>query len=239
MCNMKLIAHIDGSTIGIGGPGGDLARQSASRSGSSGNTRTLPNTSRCLKPRGGRGTESDKLHVSNDSDVPARGTGNSMTTDTTKERAKDLRLQREHGITLVEYKAMLKAQDNRCAVCGRPQETFKQSLSVDHDHGFDQMNVGAFKRADGDWFAQAIIRPGFAVMGSGKTKSDAIASVRRQLKYHSVRGALCNFCNRGLRFYNDDPSRLFNAAEYLQQFQGRTPIQRTTTQEDDANEKNV
>jgi Recombination endonuclease VII len=148
-----------------------------------------------------------------------------MTTDTARERAKDLRLQRKYGITLEDYKAMLAIQDNRCAVCLRPQETFKQSLSVDHDHKFDHIKVESFKRVDGDWFAQAIVRPGFVVIGGGKTKSDAIASVRRQLKYHSVRGALCNFCNRGLKFYNDDPVRLFNAADYLQQHQGRAQIQ--------------
>jgi hypothetical protein len=148
-----------------------------------------------------------------------------MTTYTTQERAKDLRLQREHGISLEDYKAMLKAQDNRCAVCGRSQETFKQSLSVDHDHTFDHIKVESFKRADGDWCAQAMVRPGFVVIGSGKTKPDAIASVRRELKRHSIRGALCNFCNRGLKFYNDDPFRLFNAAEYLQQHKGNSQIQ--------------
>ena len=43
-------------------------------------------------------------------------------------------LQSKYGITPEDYKRMLVAQDNKCAICGRSQEEFKKKFSVDHNH---------------------------------------------------------------------------------------------------------
>jgi hypothetical protein len=53
---------------------------------------------------------------------------------TTLERAKDARLRREYGITLSEYKRVLRGQGGCCAICKRPEKEFKNALAVDHDH---------------------------------------------------------------------------------------------------------
>ena len=48
------------------------------------------------------------------------------------DRARDLRFQREFGITLDTYRSMLKAQGGTCAICKTPP--LKKWLSVDHCH---------------------------------------------------------------------------------------------------------
>lgn len=48
------------------------------------------------------------------------------------DRARDLRFQREFGITLADYRRMLTAQGGVCAICKEPP--VKRWLSVDHCH---------------------------------------------------------------------------------------------------------
>lgn len=57
-----------------------------------------------------------------------------MTAKEKKDRAADLRLRRTYGITLSQYNAILKYQDNRCAICRRSVKEFKTRLAVDHCH---------------------------------------------------------------------------------------------------------
>lgn len=53
---------------------------------------------------------------------------------TPKERAKDLRLQREFHITLADYRLIFKSQDGCCGICKRPRSDFKNDFAVDHNH---------------------------------------------------------------------------------------------------------
>lgn len=43
-------------------------------------------------------------------------------------------LKYKYGVTREQYDAMLKAQSNACAICGRDQSTMSKSMSVDHCH---------------------------------------------------------------------------------------------------------
>jgi len=52
-----------------------------------------------------------------------------------KERARENNLQRNFGISVAEYEALLKFQGNACAICGSPPpEEGKKRFAVDHDH---------------------------------------------------------------------------------------------------------
>ena len=46
-----------------------------------------------------------------------------------KDKAKDYKLKKTYGISLKEYKIMLKQQNYKCALCNK-----KKKLHVDHDH---------------------------------------------------------------------------------------------------------
>jgi Recombination endonuclease VII len=54
--------------------------------------------------------------------------------DTSKDKSKHYHLVRNFGITLEQYKEMLQAQNECCAVCGKHAETEGRALAVDHDH---------------------------------------------------------------------------------------------------------
>jgi len=81
---------------------------------------------------------------------------------------------KKYGITLKEYKKLLKRQNNVCAICKQPETQLAKGrkkirqLSVDHNHNTT-----------------------------------------------SVRGLLCDKCNRGLGVFRDNPKFLINAAKYL------------------------
>lgn len=53
---------------------------------------------------------------------------------TKKEKRQDYLLRRRYGITLVEYKKMLRKQKYKCAICGKHYKEFKRALAVDHNH---------------------------------------------------------------------------------------------------------
>ncbi len=51
-----------------------------------------------------------------------------------KDKARDLRLRREYGITLEEYNKILSVQEHRCGICKVLASRFKTNLAVDHCH---------------------------------------------------------------------------------------------------------
>lgn len=51
-----------------------------------------------------------------------------------KDRAVDLRMRRNYGLTLDEYNKVLAFQFNRCAICKRDRKEFKNRFAVDHCH---------------------------------------------------------------------------------------------------------
>lgn len=51
-----------------------------------------------------------------------------------KDRVRDLRLQREFGMTLEEYNAMFVSQNGLCSICGGGPDAKNKRLAVDHDH---------------------------------------------------------------------------------------------------------
>lgn len=51
-----------------------------------------------------------------------------------KERAKDNRLKKEFGLSLIKYRLISVFQKNCCGICKKPRSNFKNDLAVDHDH---------------------------------------------------------------------------------------------------------
>jgi hypothetical protein len=43
-------------------------------------------------------------------------------------------IRRQYGITLDQYNKMLKAQNNKCAICGNEDEVEGRKLAIDHCH---------------------------------------------------------------------------------------------------------
>lgn len=53
---------------------------------------------------------------------------------TKQEKAKNYSLKRRYGITLLDYRAMLKKQKGKCAICDKLDSDCKRGLVVDHNH---------------------------------------------------------------------------------------------------------
>ena len=132
------------------------------------------------------------------------------------DRVADLRLQKTYGITLEEYNRLLEDGDGRCWICG--VEPLARRLHVDHDHGWKKIKIES-KKYDGcgEWHSKSVYN-GKEHYGRGTTKSLSLKDVKIELRRASVRGLCCSWCNRGLRFYHDDPALLKNAAGYLINF---------------------
>jgi hypothetical protein len=138
---------------------------------------------------------------------------------TTKEKARDKRLQKLYGVTLANYNEELKKQGGVCKICLRPPVTV--SLSVDHDHAWKKVKIIPSPAApSGIYVVARYNRKNYHAQGS--TSRAAKKHMRQVLLRASVRGLLCASCNRGLQRFRDNPDNLLRAAEYLRKHQQPT-----------------
>lgn len=135
-------------------------------------------------------------------------------TQVQQNKATNARLVRTYNITLEEYDRMLKEQGGVCKICKKPPGSRRHH--VDHDHKVPRLKITTTKVAPGKWFAECE-----SLHCTAPTKSQALQGVKRQLLRASIRSLLCFPCNRGLRTWNDNPTNLRNAAQYLEEFQCR------------------
>jgi hypothetical protein len=141
-------------------------------------------------------------------------------------RAKDLRLQKLYGLTLLDYEDILAYQGGCCAICGNPPGS--KSLSVDHDHKWKYLKLLVTKSDGGAVFVVSVCDPTvgpespyFNLRWTANTKALARKFLKKLLLRKSVRGLLCFSCNGGLRKYRDNPDYLISAAIYLRGHQGK------------------
>lgn len=133
---------------------------------------------------------------------------------------RDKYLRAKYGVSLDWYNQRLAEQDGGCWICGSKPVT--RSLPVDHDHKYKRVKVLCTKFPDGGWYACADMPRHYMAEGSGDTKSQAVQSVRKDLKRLSVRGVICVGCNIGIRKFRDSPEFLEKAALYLRKHKGET-----------------
>ena len=134
-----------------------------------------------------------------------------------KDRARERHLLRKYGITTADYEARLRTQGGTCKICRQPP--VNNRLSVDHDHRWNKLKITVQKSlTNGFWTAQTIMPLFGVIVDVGKSKQEARETVRQRAMSFSVRGLLCQYCNRGLRFYRDNPQYLANASQYIQEY---------------------
>lgn len=138
------------------------------------------------------------------------------------DKARNSRLIRTYGIDCGDYDKMHKKFDGRCWICRRPQSTFQRRFAVDHAHDYADLKLTTEKRPElNGWISSTTVK-GRVIDFIGAKKNLAIRGLRAKLRRLSVRGLVCPFCNRGLRFYEnkttDFQTVMQNAADYVKNF---------------------
>ena len=145
--------------------------------------------------------------------------GKYETVQMTDDQKRDRYYKKKYGVDLGWYNAKLAEQGNACGICRRPQELFTKRFAIDHDHGHKRLKISY--QAIGRGILAFVTYRGQVYDFVGRNKREAARGLKAKLKAASCRGLLCPFCNRGLRYYADDPVRLANAAEYLKRHKGQ------------------
>lgn len=153
-----------------------------------------------------------------------------MTPDEKKLAEKGKRLWKNYRWTLAMRDALLKEQDGKCAICGRPENP-DAPLNVDHFHfKVNAKRSDTPSRPDLKWWAVTYLGP-IIISQFGTTKTEAIAKVREIALPLSVRGLLCpgryTGCNRLLGRV-DKPQWLRASANYLDNPPARKIIDKST-----------
>lgn len=147
----------------------------------------------------------------------------------TEEQHRDDYLKKTYGISLDEHNKLLESQGGLCGICREQRKEGAKNFAVDHDHKALYFRIDS-KKENGIWTAllsteqdeNCYCAPSYymrATMHSGKTKSEAIRSLRKELKRLSVRGLLCFKCNTLLRKLYDSARIAHNASIYLARHQ--------------------
>ena len=107
-------------------------------------------------------------------------------------------LWRDHSMSVVELAAIVTEQQGRCGICAMPPVGGRKWV-VDHDHAKRDAALAA-------------------VGGTGRDETDTRARSTPvvQALRRSVRGVLCEPCNKGLGHALENPSRLLGLANFLE-----------------------
>lgn len=139
-----------------------------------------------------------------------------------KDEKANKRLLKIYGISLKEYEKLLKLQNGGCYICGKPPKPDKR-LHVDHDHSFHKIKISVHKMDKDSIIGYIGTATGFPLEGTiatllCKSKKEAKIAAKQFIMRKSVRGLLCWRHNTGLKKWDDNPTYMRKAAEYIERF---------------------
>jgi hypothetical protein len=97
-------------------------------------SRGIDPATRTRRPHNGAKTHCHKGHPLDGDNVWINREGNRVCKQCRAEAAFEQNLKKEHDLTVEDYRTMLDAQDDRCAICSRPFAEAGHQINVDHCH---------------------------------------------------------------------------------------------------------
>ena len=105
-------------------------------------------------------------------------------------------LMSTYGITVEQFEDMLIEQGGLCGICHKDEPGYHGTWNIDHVHCVHER---VFKKSD---------KPSYVCY-------------RAECKPKDIRGLLCTKCNNGLGFFEDNPTSLRNAADWVEEHRRR------------------